>query len=265
MAQKKSQPKSAKKNLSSLTDLNSRSKNSIAKLISLHKKIESSDDRQVIASALFMQKRIVSNLMNEASEGNAIMGLATMKAMVITGFYFQRFYDYQAPYIDNRGYDEITKFSDLKTLVPLMLKYRTIEKADSIAPFVLNLPNLRKTKFTPELFDILNEPINDNGDTFQTTLFNRLKKDYDEAKPELKTAIKNACRVAVFKGYPSAALVYISLLDTPKREALSTQILKGVRLNKFASAQDIKRVSDLLTPPVSLSKRALKNRQELSI
>lgn len=265
------QPKaniSSKKNLISMTKLNAIANEKIARLISLHKKIETSQDKSEIAIALFEQKKEVLSLLNEARKGQAVMGLAAMKAMLITGMYFHRFYDYQAPYTDNRGYKDILKFSKFTTLAPLMMQYRTIEKADSIIPFVLKLPNLRKVRFSTVLFDTLNEVKKTQNQSFQNLLFTRLKKDYEIATPEEKTVIKNAFRISVLKGYPAAIINYLSILTPSERETLLPQTLKSIRFNKFAGKQELALLNKLAKNLSATQKKgliSLKKQKEVSL
>ena len=240
--------------LPSIASLNAYAKNNVEKLITLHQKIELSKKKESIALGLLEQKRLVDFLIKNTTNGNAIMGLTTMRAMVITGMAFNRFFDYTAPYIDNRGYEKIQEFAKLENLIPLMQKYRTVEKANDIVPFVLHLPNLNSTPFKSSLFDLLNEK--QGKKSFQESLFDRLSQDYIKAPDYLKKTIKNAIKMALYKGYSNAALTYISILQN-EGNISSTQIvkiLKSVQINKYSSDADRK------TALIKLKNTALSSR-----
>ncbi len=252
--------------LPSIASLNAYAKKNIEKLITLHQKIELSKKKENIALGLFEQKQLVDFLIENTTNGNAIMGLTTMRAMVITGMNFNRFFDYTAPYIDNRGYEKIQEFIQLENLIPLMQKYRTIEKANDILPFVLHLPNLNNTPFKPILFDLLNEK--QGKKSFQENLFSRLKEEYLVAAPELKRPIINALKMATYKGYSGAAFSYVSILEHEKvSDKKILKILKSMQTNKYASDTSrrtaLLKIKKLSTP--LFSKQKLKKRADLSL
>ena len=225
--------------LPSIASLNAYAKNNIEKLIALHQKIELSKKKENIALGLLEQKRLVDFLMKNTTNGNAIMGLTAMRAMVITGIAFNRFFDYTTPYTDNRGYEKIQEFAQLENLIPLMQKYRTIEKANDIIPFVLHLPNLNNIPFKSSFFDLLNEK--QGKKSFQESLFERLAQDYLNASDSLKKTIKNAIKMAMYKGYSAAALVYVSLFKSENNNSKQiSKILKSIQINKYSSDADRK-------------------------
>ena len=233
----------------SVAALNLRAKKSLTKLLSLHETIEASSDKKQIAISLIEQKRIMNKLRTEASQGNAIMGLAMMKGMIITGINFSSFFDYTAPYTDNRYFEKIEELAKLETLAPLLKEYRTIEKADSIIPFVQHLPNLNKIPFSVELFETLNNEQEDKT-SFQQDLFQRFNEEYNEAPAELKPLIQNILKTAVYKGYPQAALLY-SDIETGKTKSLSIHsinMLKSVQSNRFSSTGQRMVASQKLAP-----------------
>lgn len=253
--------------LPSIASLNAYAKKNIEKLITLHKKIEFSKKRENIAIALLEQKRIVDSLIKNTSNGSAIVGLTALRAMIITGMSFNRFYDLTTPYLDNRGYEKIQEFSKLENLIPLMQKYRTIEKANDIVPFVLHLPNLNDTPFNPVLFDLLNEK--QGKKSFQENLFSRLKEDYLISSPELKKPIINALKMAMYKGYSSAALSYVSVLEDEKKDTNKKilKILTSIQTNKYASDPNkrtaLLKMKKLSTP--FLAKTKIKKRPSHSL
>lgn len=216
--------------LPSITAMNKYAKESLKKLISL----QNIDKRNVNGSRLAMQKKIMARLEKEASKGSAVMGLAVMKGMVVTGINFSRFFDYTSPYSDNRGFDKIEEFSIFETIAPLMMKYNTIDKADTVMQFIRILPDLNELPFSPELYDVLNEP-NDNNKSFQTALFDRWKDEYQHADVEVKPVYLSILKRAVMKGYSGAALRYA---DVVQDTSLSLKVLKSVQNNRFSSEKD---------------------------
>ena len=240
--------------LPSIASLNAYAKSNVEKLITLHQKIELSKKKENIALGLLEQKRLVDFLIKNTTNGNAIMGLTTMRAMVITGMAFNRFFDYTAPYVDNRGYEKIQEFAQLENLVPLMQKYRTIEKANDIVPFVLHLPNLNNTPFKSSLFDLLNDK--QGKKSFQESLFDRLSQDYIKSSDSLKKPIKNAIKMAMYKGYPNAALTYISILENEGNVSINqiSKILKSIQINKYSSDLD-RKTALMKLKNISLSSR----------
>ena len=221
-----------------MASLNTYAKNNISTLIALDQKIEEITEKKEIALLLIQQKRILQQLKKNASRGNAILGLAVLKAMIITGMDFHKFFDYTTPYVDNRGYDKIKELVSFDTFLPLMKKYNTIEKADSILPFVRHLPNLKKEPFSIELFNLLNEQDKKTKKSFQERLFNRLKEDYfsnQEDKKHIQEILKTTCQ----KGYSGAILLYSEILaDQENAQNESIILLKSLPRNKFASESD---------------------------
>ena len=153
-----------KEKLPSLGTMNQYAKESIKKLISL----QNDDKKSLNGSRLAMQKKIMARLEKEASNGSATMGLAVMKGMVVTGINFSRFFDYTSPYKDNRGFDKIEEFAMFENIVPLMMKYKTIQKADTVMQFIRILPDLNELPFSPELYDVLNE-VTEGEKSFEKT------------------------------------------------------------------------------------------------
>lgn len=254
--------------LPSIASLNAYAKKNIEKLITLHQKIELSKKKENIAIALMEQKRIIDALVKDASKGNAIVGLTTLRAMVITGMKFDRFFDYTTPYVDNRGFEKIQEFTKLETLIPLMQKYRTVEKADDVISFVMHLPNLNNIPFQPILFDVLNEKQTKKSN-FQETLFHRLENEYYKASEILKKPIKNALKMAMYKGYSSAALAYISIFEKENHIAPKTvsKILQSVCTNKYSSDSD-RKIATLKLKQIKVAqmpKTKLKKDQSLSL
>lgn len=227
------------KRLPTVTSLNLFAKKNITKLLSLHEKIESSNDKKIIATALIEQKKIVDDLIKESKKGHALVGLTVLKAMIVTGIKFDRFFDYTTPYLDNRGYDKIQELTYLENIIPLMQKYRTLEKANSVIPFILHLPNLNELPFSTELFDSLNDEKKEKS-SFQNALFHQALQDYYESNEPLKTPIKNALKIATHKGYSSAGFAYIHILehDSKSHTDIILKILKNIHINKFSSEQD---------------------------
>lgn len=258
----------SKKRLPSATSLGLYAKKNITKLLSLHKKIEASNDKKIIATALLEQKKLIENLIRESTRSHALIGLTVLKAMIITGIKFDRFFDYTTPYSDNRGYDKIQELTYLENIIPLMQKYRTIEKANSVIPFILHLPNLNELPFSTELFDSLNDK-NNGTPSFQNALFHQALQDYYEADVALKSPIKNALKMATYKGYSSAGFAYIDILEQDKKSHTDVilKILKNIRTNKFSSEQDremailkLKRFKNR-----HLNKKQIKNNRSISL
>ena len=92
--------------LPSTASLNTYAQNNISALIALDQKLEETTEKKEIALLLIQQKRILQQLKKDASRGNAILGLAVLKGMIVTGMDFHKFFDYTASYVDNRGYDK---------------------------------------------------------------------------------------------------------------------------------------------------------------
>lgn len=221
-----------KEKLPSLGTMNRYAKESIKKLISL----QNDDKKSLNGSRLAMQKKIMARLEKEASNGSATMGLAVMKGMVVTGINFSRFFDYTSPYKDNRGFDKIEEFSMFENIVPLMMKYKTIQKADTVMQFIRILPDLNELPFSPELYDVLNE-VTEGEKSFQTTLFDRWRQEYRLADPEVKPVYLSILKRAVMKGYSGAALSYADVLQKEQKSISPTvlKILKSVQKNRFSS------------------------------
>ncbi len=219
----------------SLTAMNKYAKEMIKRLISL----QNTDKKSINGSRLAMQKKIMARLEKEASKGSATMGLAVMKAMVVTGINFSKFFDYTSPYIDNRGYDKIEEFSMFETIAPLMMKYNTIQKADTVMQFIRILPDLNELPFSAELYDVLNTE-SENNKSFQITLFNRWKQEYRLVDSELKPVYLNILKQAVLKGYSGAALCYAETLQKEQKtiSPLMINVLKSVTKNRFSSESE---------------------------
>ena len=224
-----------KEKLPSMVAMNKYAKESIKKLISL----QNNDKKNINGSRLAMQKKIMSRLEKEASKGSAVMGLAVMKGMVVTGIDFSRFFDYTTPYSDNRGFDKVEEFAVFENLVPLMMKYNTIQKADTVMQFIRILPDLNELPFSPELYDVLNDSIEDKK-SFQETLFDRWTQEYHLADPEVKPVYLTILKRAVMKGYSGAALSYADILQKEQKTSSATvlKILKSVQKNRFSSDAD---------------------------
>ncbi|MBQ3034781.1 MAG: hypothetical protein IJD25_01880, partial [Alphaproteobacteria bacterium] len=206
-----------KEKLPSLGTMNQYAKESIKKLISL----QNDDKKSLNGSRLAMQKKIMARLEKEASNGSATMGLAVMKGMVVTGINFSRFFDYTSPYKDNRGFDKIEEFAMFENIVPLMMKYKTIQKADTVMQFIRILPDLNELPFSTELYDVLNE-VTEGEKSFQTTLFDRWRQEYRLADPEVKPVYLSILKRAVMKGYSGAALSYADVLQKEQKSISPT-------------------------------------------
>ena len=245
-----------KQKLPSLAAMNKYAKECIKKLISL----QDNGNLAVNGSRLAMQKKIMSRLEKEASKGSAAMGLAVLKGMIVTGIDFSRFFDYTAPYSDNRGFEKINELTVFETVVPLMMKYNTLEKADTVMQFIRILPDLNELPFSPELYDVLNEK-NENEKSFQTVLFDRWAKEYRLAPQEVKPVYLTILKRAVMKGYSGAALCYADVLQKEEKTTSPTvlKVLKSVQKNRFSS--DDERVLAgkklALIPTVRLQQRSL--------
>ena len=224
-----------KEKLPSMAAMNKYAKESIKKLISL----QNTDKKNINGSRLAMQKKIMSRLEKEASKGSAVMGLAVMKGMVVTGIDFSRFFDYTTPYSDNRGFDTVEEFAVFENLVPLMMQYNTIQKADTVMQFIRILPDLNELPFSPELYDVLNES-NEGKKSFQETLFDRWAQEYRLADSEVKPVYLTILKRAVMNGYSGAALAYADTLQKEEKISSATvfKILKSVQKNRFSSDAD---------------------------
>lgn len=234
---------------SSTSSLMTEAKEKISRLIFLDKKLESASKKSDIAEFLIEQKKIITHLEKETNKGHAITGLALLNGMVITGMDFNRFYDYATPYLDNKGFDKILNFIKLESLIPLMKKYRTIEKADRILPFIAQLPNIRKAPFSPELYDALNEGNKKTPTSFQDMLFNRLREDYYSATEDADLVL-NVLKISSLKGYSAATLLYAELM-IEKTKSIPLEVLKHLKAishNKFASLSDREKALLILKP-----------------
>ena len=232
-----------------LAVMNKYAKESIKKLISL----QNDDKKSINGSRLAMQKKIMSRLEKEASKGSAVMGLAVMKGMIVTGINFSRFFDYTSPYIDNRGFEKIEEFAMFENVALLMMQYNTIQKADTIMQFIRILPDLNELPFSTELYDVLNET-SEGEKSFQTTLFDRWKQEYRLADSEIKPVYLSILKRAVSKGYSGAALCYAEMIQKEQKTGSQSvlKLLKSVQKNRFSSSFERQQATKKISSQLSL-------------
>ncbi len=223
--------------------------NLVREVVLLQKTVnhQSSDNIQTIAMVLLRQKKSLDKLKQMASDGIALAAAGYVKCCCISGHQADHIFRYHDIYRPKTGQMFLDFLFRPENIIPFLCHQKVVQKVNSLAVFVQDLPNLNSFPVRSVLLEALRITDSD-GKMFDEQLADKLLLSaQSDEKMEKEMALKIMEQLAN-KGYAQVQLTYASVLKKDGKANKARQIYQSVLMNKFATTEQMQVAKDILFP-----------------